>query len=175
MKAQLIYTRLRLDSLKQDTSADPELSGLRDIIYSGWPDKQKQVPVHLRKYWAYRDELFVVNVTERIYQADQGFEKCRLRAKSCVFWPTINKDIEPRDEKYVKKVKIHKLGKHWNLMKYPQGLGRSLELICSSGKEMSICLYVIITPNFPSSGKSQVDSPQEKLSHQRHTVGTRST
>ena len=50
------FTDTRLDSLKQDTSADPELSGLRELIYSGWPDKQKQVPVHLRKYWAYRDE-----------------------------------------------------------------------------------------------------------------------
>ena len=111
------FTDTRLDSLRQDTSADPELSGLREIIYSGWPEKQKQVPVHLRKYWAYRDELSVENglilkgervvipesqrndVIERIHQAHQGFEKCRLRAKSCVFWPNINKDIESRVQK----------------------------------------------------------------------------
>lgn len=108
------FTDTRLDSLKQDTSADPELSGLKELIYSVWPDKQKQVPVHLREYWGYRDELSVQNglilkgerviipesqrsdVIERIHQAHQGFEKCRLRAKSCVFWPTINKDIESR-------------------------------------------------------------------------------
>ena len=39
------FTDTRLDSLKQDTSTDPELSGLRELIYSGWPDKQKQVQV----------------------------------------------------------------------------------------------------------------------------------
>ena len=42
----------KLNALKRDTSSDPELSPLREIIYSGWPGKQKQVPVPLRKYWA---------------------------------------------------------------------------------------------------------------------------
>ena len=90
------FTDTRLDPLRQDTSADPELSGLREIIYPGWPEKQKQVPVHLGKYWACRGELSVENglilkgervvipeaqrndVIERILQVHQGFEKCRL-------------------------------------------------------------------------------------------------
>ena len=44
------FSYARLDNLKQDTSSDPELSGLRETIYFGWPEKQKQVPAHLRKY-----------------------------------------------------------------------------------------------------------------------------
>ena len=40
----------KLDTLKQDTSSDPELLALREIIYSGWAEKQKRVPVQLRKY-----------------------------------------------------------------------------------------------------------------------------
>jgi len=104
----------RLDTLKQDTSSDPELSALREPIYFGWPEKQRQVPALLKKYWAYRDELSIENglilkgervvilksqrsdIVERIHQAHQGVEKCQLRARSCVFWPEINKDIEAR-------------------------------------------------------------------------------
>ena len=105
------------NALKRDTSSDPELSPLREIIYSGWPGKQKQVPVPLKKYWAYRDELSIENglvlkgerviipelqredILEKIHQAHQGVAKCQLRAKSCVFWPNINKDIEARVQK----------------------------------------------------------------------------
>ena len=33
------FTNSRLDTVKQDTSADPELSGLSEIISSGWPER----------------------------------------------------------------------------------------------------------------------------------------
>ena len=46
---------------EHDSNSDPELTALREIIYSGWPEKRKQVPVSLRKYWAYRDELTIEN------------------------------------------------------------------------------------------------------------------
>ena len=36
------------NALRRDASSYPELSALREIIYSGWPEKQKQVPVPLR-------------------------------------------------------------------------------------------------------------------------------
>ena len=36
------------NALRRDASSDPELSALREIIYSGWLEKQKQVPVPLR-------------------------------------------------------------------------------------------------------------------------------
>jgi len=51
------FSDARMDILKQDTSSDPELSALRETIYFGWPEKQEQVPAHLKKYWAYRDKL----------------------------------------------------------------------------------------------------------------------
>ena len=31
----------RLDTLRQDTSSDPELLALRETIHFGWPEKQK--------------------------------------------------------------------------------------------------------------------------------------
>ena len=107
----------KLNALRRDSSSDPELSALREIIYSGWPEKQKRVPVPLRKYWAYRDELSIENgmvlegerviitesqrddILEKIHQAHQGVAKCQLQAKSCVFWPNINKGIKAKELK----------------------------------------------------------------------------
>lgn len=38
-------------------------------------------------------------MTEGIHQAHRGVEKCQLWARSCVFWPNINKDIEATVQK----------------------------------------------------------------------------
>ena len=50
---QVQFSDARLDTLRQDTSSDPELSALREAFYFGWPEKQKQVPTHLGQYWAF--------------------------------------------------------------------------------------------------------------------------
>ena len=44
---------VQFSDARLDTSSDPKLSALQETIYFGWPEKQKQVPAHLRKYWAY--------------------------------------------------------------------------------------------------------------------------
>lgn len=75
--------------------SDPELSSPRKIIYSGWPEKQKQFPILLRKYLTYHDELSIENgvvlkgrwviipESQRdeiiaLHQAHQGDSKCQL-------------------------------------------------------------------------------------------------
>ena len=111
------FSDKKLNALRRDTSSDRELSALREIICSGWPEKQKQVSVPLRKYWAYGDELFIENaliikgervitpesqrddILEKINQAHQGVAKCQLQAKACVLWLNINKDIEAKVQK----------------------------------------------------------------------------
>ena len=111
------FSDKKLNALRRDTSSDPELSVLREIIYSGWPEKQKHVSVPLRKYWAYHDELSIENgliikaervitpesqrdnILEKIHEAHQGVAKCQLQAKACVLWLNINKDIEAKVQK----------------------------------------------------------------------------
>ena len=111
------FSAAKLDILRQDTASDPELSAQREIILSGWPKQQKKVPVQLRKYWLYRDEMSIKNglilkgeqvvipesqrsdIVEKIHQAHQGVEKCKLRPRSSVYWPNINNDIEVRVQK----------------------------------------------------------------------------
>jgi len=89
---------------------------LRDIIAQAWPERRKDCPECLHGYWNYRDELGIedgiilkgsriiipqslrAEVLEQLHYAHQGIEKCRLRAKSSVFWDCINKDIEKKIE-----------------------------------------------------------------------------
>ncbi|WP_419601948.1 RNase H-like domain-containing protein, partial [Thiolapillus sp.] len=106
------FTSDKLQELKQRTNADPELTTLRDIIIGGWPDRARQLPKNLRDFWSCRDELSVEDglvlkgdrviiptamrgyILRNLHAGHQGIEKCKLRAKTCVYWRGINADIE---------------------------------------------------------------------------------
>ena len=78
----------------------------------GWPEGWNQVPLQLRKYWAYRDKKSVddglvmkgdcvmiskslqAEMLQKLHSAHQGVEKTRLRARTFVYWSIINADIE---------------------------------------------------------------------------------
>ena len=86
------------------------MSTLRELIVDGWPDSLK-MPTQLEQCWSYRDELSVENgmvlkgeriviplsiqqdILQQIHAGHQS-ERCKLRARSCVFWTITNKDID---------------------------------------------------------------------------------
>ena len=65
-------------NIRTETTNDPSLSALREIITNGWPGKKDALPESLHQYWNYRDELTVYNGI--IYKGHQCFVPSTLRA-----------------------------------------------------------------------------------------------
>ncbi|KAL5017999.1 hypothetical protein ScPMuIL_003721 [Solemya velum] len=105
-----------LERLKEETKADPELSALKEMMYTGWPETRTDLPLVMKPYWTFRDELAVEDgllmkgsriiipkimqndILNKLHAAHQGTEKTKLRARTAVFWRNLNKDIDQFDE-----------------------------------------------------------------------------
>ena len=88
----------------------------KNIIIAGWPDSKDEISAELKLYWSYRDELVVIDgiilkgrciimpnslrqqVLDQLHRNHMGIEKTKLLACECVYWYSINADIE----KYIK-------------------------------------------------------------------------
>ena len=106
---------LSMTEQQQASSWDDHLQKLKNII-AGWPDSKDEINAELKLYWAYRDELAVLDgiilkgrciiipnslrqqVLNQLHTNHMGIEKTKLLACKCVYWYSINADIE----KYIK-------------------------------------------------------------------------
>ena len=106
-----------LPRLQKTTEEDPVLQTLKNTIVVGWPDRKEDVPLNIREYWNFREELTLHNgilfknerviipramrpeLTVRAHSSHQGIEACIRRAKDVVFWPAMSKDIQEAVEK----------------------------------------------------------------------------
>jgi transposase InsO family protein len=103
----------RLGQLQKATEQDPVMQTLKTTILMGWPTERDEVPVHVREFWNYRDELTLHNngvlfknqrliipkalrseVTSRIHSSHLGVEACLRKARDLVFWPAMNGEIK---------------------------------------------------------------------------------
>ena len=107
----LKVTPERLDQLQCCTGQDEALQTLKTTILTGWPEQREQVPINIREYWAYREELTVHNgvlfkgsrviiprimrpeVKSKIHSSHQGVEVCLRKARDTVFWPNMNAEV----------------------------------------------------------------------------------
>ena len=91
-------------------AADPTCSTVINYCHHGWPDKNEidQTPI---PYWTVRGELMVHDnlllrgsrivvprslqkeTLQKLHQGHQGIQRCRLRARSFVWWPAISQQI----------------------------------------------------------------------------------
>ena len=101
----------RLEELQRRTDESKELKALKELTVDGWPDEASLVPKELRKHWSAKDSFSVEDgvllkgcrivipegmqqeVLKKLHEGHQGVTKTQLRAKSCVYWDGINKDI----------------------------------------------------------------------------------
>ena len=100
-----------LDKVRAVASRDPEYLQLRDIVLHGFPEHCHEIPPDLRPFWRIRSMLAVDDgllvygsrlvipsemrreVLRQLHMSHQGVERTRRRARLCVYWPVIDRDI----------------------------------------------------------------------------------
>ena len=111
MICQVSISEEKFKTLQEETAKDAELSCLASQIIRGWPEKTKDVPHAIKKYWSMRDFLSIEDglvvkntavvipesmkklILTRLHEGHQGIEKCLLKARDNVFWTNMTKDI----------------------------------------------------------------------------------
>lgn len=111
VSSNLNITKEKLKLLQKYTSEDEELSQLKTLC-TNWPSNIKLIPLNLRKYYKFKNELVVQNdlvyknqkviipkkmqkeILNKIHLGHQGINKCKMIANNSVYWFGINKHIE---------------------------------------------------------------------------------
>jgi len=97
---------------KQAVLSDRELQALKLFVINGWPPYRKSCSFVGRKYWPWRNEIGVCDeflfvgsklmvpmskqteILQKLHKSHQGIVKTKALAKTVVFWPGINNQIE---------------------------------------------------------------------------------
>jgi hypothetical protein len=103
---------VRMEDLRKYTMDDEEYQQLRRIILEGFPKHRGELPESSRRYWSVRqhlsidDDLIVCGcrllipmamrreVLQKLHESHQGSVRTKQRARSVVYWPGIDNDIE---------------------------------------------------------------------------------
>lgn len=102
------------DRFKVATDSDSILSDLKDILHNGWPSQKSLLKDDLKYYWKFKNDLLLEDgliflndriivpnelrnfVLDRLHQSHLGIEKTKSRARSLVYWPGLNEQIETK-------------------------------------------------------------------------------
>ena len=105
-------TDSRLQLLRKDQQSDDILTKVINFVTEGWPSYLSSEDAALKPYFE-RRELLTMNkeflmlgnclvipasqrekVLQDLHRGHLGISKCQGRARSCVWWPSMPKDIE---------------------------------------------------------------------------------
>ena len=100
-----------LDNFRKAQLQDKVCSQLTEFCKSGWPS-HKQLKGDIKKYWQFQSSFSVcgnlllfgtkivvppskqLETLQKIHQGHQGFQKCRLRISTSVWWLGITRDLK---------------------------------------------------------------------------------
>ena len=103
---------LSLANIKKATEADPDLITLKQYINEGFPENKADCLESLRGYFNFREELAIIDglnlkghccvipsslqdkALEQLHHSHMSIIKSKDRARTSIFWPNLNKDIE---------------------------------------------------------------------------------
>ena len=107
----LQISRIQVESIQKATQQEKTLQLLIQQMLEGWPESCRELPEILRLFWQWRDYLsiehscitwkgrFFIPIVPRdqclkeLHNGHAAVTKMILRAKGCMYWPTINKDL----------------------------------------------------------------------------------
>ena len=102
---------VRLEQIRQNTATDVTLQTLMSLIQEGWPEDKAKVPLVVRQYWPYRDELITANglayrgtrviiptsmrpeMIKRAHASHMGLQYTVNTARDVMYWPSIHADL----------------------------------------------------------------------------------
>ena len=103
---------LSMTDLQQASPQDSHIQKLKCFIITGWLNSKDKVCEELKPYWSYRDKLAVIDgvvlkgrciiipnslkqqMLDQLHINHMAIEKTRLLACECIYWHSINKNIE---------------------------------------------------------------------------------
>ena len=106
------FSNPRLDEIRNETKKDEVLSQILQYVLEGFPEHKHQMLPETRTFWNFRDQITIDNgillnghrviipaslkksFLNDIHAGHLGVTKCQQRARTSIYWPNINKDIE---------------------------------------------------------------------------------
>ena len=108
----LSISETRLADIWAATVQETQLQQLKQLLDRGWPANLCNVPEALCHFWNVKENLCMADdfilkgdrivipssrqnmILKAIHEGHLGIEKCKARARMCIYWPNINEAIE---------------------------------------------------------------------------------
>ena len=113
----VFVTDERLHKIRLNTAQDSSLQTLMNMIKAGWPEDKYDVPLCIRDYWPYRDEISThsglvyrgtrliipiemrSSLIQRAHASHLGIQYTINTAKEIMFWPRMSAELKEAVQK----------------------------------------------------------------------------